>query len=181
MLRCTLRAPRHFAISLAASLALLAGAAQPAASETPAAVALTLDGMSYVLSRGDAVDLIVEARRAQISPRAGRIELAGVRARIASLPGDSPAGGLELVCESGAIDLGAREFVARGSVAGRTPSGRTLRTERLRYRHQRGLVSSDAPVSLSDESGEYLGGGFQYWVREDRFRLTGGARVVQGE
>ena len=25
------------------------------------------------------------------------------------------------------------------------------------------------------------GGGFRYWVREDRFRLSGGARIVQGD
>jgi hypothetical protein len=154
----------------------------PAAAETPPAVGLTLEGMTYVLSHGDTTDLVVDAHRAEVSPSTGRVALAGVRAHIASLPGAAPqAGGLELVCEHGELDLGTREFVARGRVAGRTPGGRTLRTERLRYRHERGLISSDAPVAMSDDSGEYRGGGFQYWVREDRFRLTGGARVVQGE
>lgn len=138
--------------------------------------------MSYVLSRGDWVELVVEAHRAEVLPQAGRIELGGVRARIARLPGTAPeAGGLEFVCERGSLDLAAREFVAQGRVAGRTPSGRTLRTQRLRYQHDRGLVSSAAPVALSDDSGEYRGGGFEYWVREDRFRLSGGARIVQGE
>ena len=138
--------------------------------------------MSYVLSRGEVVELRVEAHRAEVLPTSGRIALQGVRARIASAPGAPPqAGALELVCERGELDLAAREFVATGSVAGRTPAGRTLRTDRLRYRHDRGLISGDAPVALSDDSGDYRGGGFQYWVREDRFRLTRGARIVQGE
>ena len=145
-------------------------------------VGLTLEGMSYVLSHGDAVELVVEARRAEISPRSGRVALAGVRARIASPRGAAPAaGGLELVCERGELDLETREFVASGRVAGRMQDGRMLHTERLRYRHAEGVVSSDVPVSLSDEAGEYRGGGFQYWVRSDRFRLTGGAHIVQGE
>jgi Lipopolysaccharide-assembly, LptC-related len=138
--------------------------------------------MSYVLSHGDAVELVVEAHRAEISPRSGRVALVGVRARIASPSGAAPAaGGLELVCERGELDLETREFVASGGVAGRMQDGRTLHTERLRYRHAEGVVSSDAPVSMSDEAGEYRGRGFQYWVRADRFRLTGGARIVQGE
>jgi hypothetical protein len=156
--------------------------ARPAAAETPPAVGLTLDGMSYVLSRGEAVELRVEAHRAEVLPREGRIDLQGVRARIASAPAAPPqTGGLELVCERGELDLSAREFTATGSVAARTAAGRTLRTERLRYRHDRGLISGDGPVALSDDSGDFRGGGFQYWIRDDRFRLTSGARIVQGE
>jgi hypothetical protein len=138
--------------------------------------------MSYVLSRGDAIDLVVQARRAEISPTSGRVELAGVRARIAGPHADRrEAGRLELVCDRGELDLETREFLASGHVAGRMQDGRTLATERLRYVHALGVVSSDAPVVLSDEAGEYRGGGFQYWVRDDRFRLTGGARIVQGQ
>jgi hypothetical protein len=175
-----LRAPRHLPLTLGSVLAL--AAALPVVAETPPAAGLTLDGMSYVLSRGEAVDLVVEAHRAEVLPRTGRVTLAGVRARIASSPGAGPeAGALELVCERGELNLEAQEFVALGRVAARTPGGRLLQTERLRYRHARGVVSSDAPVALSDESGDYRGGGFEYWVREDRFRLTGGARIVQGE
>jgi LPS export ABC transporter protein LptC len=152
--------------------------ALPVGAETPPAVGLTLDGMSYVLSRGEAVELMIEARRAAVSPGDGLVELTGVRARVGSGPG---TGGLELVCDRGTLDLAAREFVARGRVDARMPDGRTLRTERLRYRHERSLVSSDAPVALRDEMGAYQGGGFEYWVRENRIRLTGGARIEQAE
>lgn len=178
-----MRPLRHAAPRFASALALLAATlTAPASAETPPAVGLTLDGMSYVLSHGAAIDLVVQARRAEISPRSGRVELAGVRARIAGpRVGRRESGSLELVCERGELDLGTREFVASGHVAGRMQDGRTLATERLRYDHARGVVSGDTPVLLSDEAGEYRGGGFQYWVRDDRFRLTGGARIVQGE
>jgi len=137
--------------------------------------------MSYVLSRAGEVALVVEAKRADVSPHTGRIELAGVRARVGAAAGArEELGGFELTCARGVLDLDAREFTALGAIDGRMRDGRTLRTERLRYRHDRGALSSDAPVVLRDDTGEYEGGGFQYWVRTDRFRLTGGARISQG-
>ena len=165
-------------MSIAGFLAFAAGAAH---AQTLPPVGLRLEGMSYVLAEGGEVQLTVEAHRAEVAPGAGRIALRGVRARVVSAPEGSGTGGLELVCERGELDLANGEFVARGKVAGRTPSGRTLRTEQLRYVHARGLISGDAPVAMSDDSGDYRGGGFRYWVREDRFRLSGGARIVQGD
>ena len=44
-----------------------------------------------------------------------------------------------------------------------------------------GLNHRTTPVALRDGTGIFKGGGFQYWVRENRFRLTDGARIVQGE
>jgi hypothetical protein len=134
------------------------------------------------MAEGGTARLAVEAHRAQVLPGSGRISLRGVRARVASVPG-APArtGGIELVCERGQLDLATGEFLADGGVAARTAGGRLLRTEQLRYVHARGLISGRAPVALSDDSGDYRGGGFEYWVRSDRFRLTGGARIVQGE
>jgi len=163
------------AASLAAALPLMGQA------ETPPAAGLTLSGMSYVLSRAGEVTLLVEAKRAEVSPGAGRIELAGVRARVGKAAGArGDLGGFELTCARRMLDLDAREFTAVGGIDGRMRDGRTLRTERLRYRHDRGAISGDAPVALRDDTGEYHGGGFEYWVRSDRFRLTGGARISQG-
>jgi hypothetical protein len=169
----------HFCL---ASVTCLAALALPAVAETQPAVGLTLDGMSYVLSRGSEVDLVIDAKRARVSLQAGRIALAGVRARVGPRVGaPQSAGAFEFACDRGELDLATREFVASGHIGGRLQDGRTLRADRLRYRHELGVVSSDAPVSLEDEAGDYRGGGFQYWVREDRFRLTGGARIRQGE
>jgi hypothetical protein len=169
--------PAHIAI-LAAALAAWFPIASLA--ETPRAVALALDGMRYVLARGGKAEVVVEAERADVSPQSGRIELSGVRARLGKLAGQSAdLGGLELSCARGTLDLEAREFSAIGRVEGRTQDGRSFVTDGIRYRHDRGLVASDAPVLLSDEAGETRGGGFQFWVRENRFRVSGGATVVR--
>lgn len=166
---------------IAVCAAVLAVPATLVGAKTPRPVALRLDGMSYVLSRGGDVDLVIEAAHADVSPASGRVELSGVRARLGALAGGSHGlGGMELACERGSLDLDKREFIARGAVDGRLLDGRTLRTEQLRYEHARGFVSSDEPVALTDPSGAYRGGGFQYWVHQNRFRLIHGARIVQG-
>lgn len=168
--------------SLALVAASLAAVLSLTARAEPRPAELTLNGMSYVLSRSGEVTLLVEAKRAEVSARAGRIELAGVRARVGAAAGARrDLGGFELTCARGTLDLDAREFTALGGIDGRMRDGRTLRTERLHYRHDRGAISGDAPVTLRDQTGEYHGGGFEYWVRSDRFRLTGGARISQGE
>ena len=143
-------------------------------------MALALEGMRYVLARAGKAEVVVEAERADISPQSGRIELSGVRARLGKLAGQSAdLGGLELSCARGTLDLEAREFSATGRVEGRTQDGRSFVTDGIRYRHDRGLVASDTPVVLRDEAGETRGGGFQFWVRENRFRVSGGASVVR--
>ncbi len=166
-----------------AAIAALVGAfALAAAAEPPPAVALALDGMSYVLSQGAEVELLIDAKRAEVAPDAGRIAFAGVRARVGRAAGaPGVAGGFALACERGELDVETGEFVARGRVTAALADGRTLRTERLVYRHARGVVSSDAPVEIRDDAAEYRGGGFEYWVRENRLRLTGGASIQQGE
>lgn len=162
----------------------MAACAVAVAAETPPAIGatgLTLGGMSYALARGSASEVLIEAESAQVSPVDGRVELAGVRARLGSFAGaGSQVGGLELTCEGGTLDVDAREFQARGRVEGRTGDGRVFRTERLRYRHDQGVVATDAPVWIRDAAGTYRGGGFRYWVRENRFRLVGGASIVRG-
>ena len=47
--------------------------------------------------------------------------------------------------------------------------------------HETGIVTTNAPVQITDKGGTYRGGGFRYFVRENRFRLMGGASVVQAQ
>jgi LPS export ABC transporter protein LptC len=58
-------------------------------------------------------------------------------------------------------------------------SGAAAQTTRLDYNRSEGLVTTDQPVVIQDETGTYRGGGFRYYVRENRFRLVGGAEVLQ--
>jgi hypothetical protein len=163
------------AIAFAAAAAALAA---PAVAQRSAA-SVSIEGMSYALSRGGANELIVEAERAEVAAAGGGVALHAVHARLGSFAGASrDLGGLELRCATGTLEAGSGQFRAEGQITGRTGDGREFRTERLEYRHDRGLVSTDAPVWIRDAAGTYRGGGFRYWVRENRFRLTGGASIV---
>jgi hypothetical protein len=64
-------------------------------------------------------------------------------------------------------------------VRGTTGDGKRFRTESLRYSHDKGLIETDSGVEITDETGSYRGGGFSYWVRENRFKLRRAATVVQ--
>ena len=72
-----------------------------------------------------------------------------------------------------------------GDVIGYGPNPRqTLEVVRrcefvLLGNHEEGLLYTDEPVLITDANGTYEGGGFRYLVEERRFRLIGGARVVQ--
>jgi LPS export ABC transporter protein LptC len=82
-------------------------------------------------------------------------------------------------CERGTIQIESSDFDAEGNVRGITGDGRRFRTQHLRYTHGSGLVSTNSPVEIRDETGTYRGGGFRYYIRENRFQLRGAATVVQ--
>lgn len=142
-------------------------------------ITLHLAGMTYVASAGTANEMVIEADRATILPDAEIAKLRDMRARITPDAASGRSGGLDMTCEHGTFELASGDFVAEGDVRGVTGDGRRFRTRRLRYHHDQGLVVADVPVQIRDAAGTYRGGGFQYWVRENRFRLSGGATVVQ--
>ena len=49
----------------------------------------------------------------------------------------------------------------------------------IRYDHKGGVLFTDSPVLITDSAGTFRGGGFRYIVAERRFKLLGGASVVQ--
>jgi LPS export ABC transporter protein LptC len=173
------------ALRLAATWAIvLSGAAFPSAAEAPdpAEQSLEIEGMTFVASAGPENDAIVEAERASF----GRIErvahLRTVHARVGKAAGaaTSSAGGLELECERGRFDLASGDLTAEGNVRGVTEDGRRFETQQLVYRRSTGRVSTRSPVVIRDGFGTARGAGFEYWIRENRFRLIGGASVEQG-
>jgi len=157
--------------SRALFLGLAAFWAAASAAEPPRTAGLTISGMSYVLASGERSELVVEAQRAEVSPATGRISLTGVRAEL--------PGALELVCAHGVLDLAAQEFTASGGVDGRTASGSAFETDRLRYGHTRGVVTSDAPVVWRERAQVFRGRGLEYFVRQNRLRLLGGASIAE--
>jgi LPS export ABC transporter protein LptC len=166
---------------LCLGLALATGGGARAEAPEPAdPVALSVQGMTYVASDGARNEVVVEAERAQIGRGEQVAQLAGVHALVGSFaaPG-SEGGGLELRCERGSFDLERGDLSAEGGVRGKTADGREFQTERLVYRRDEDRVTTHAPVVIRDQFGTLRGAGFEYWVRENRFRLIGGASVVQ--
>jgi opacity protein-like surface antigen len=175
--------PRAFLI--AAALALpFGGAALAADAEGPEMpeADLRVEGMTFVSSAGSQNDAIVEAGSASMGREDRVARLTVVHARVGKAAGATTTslGGLELHCERGSFDLGSGDLSAEGNVRGVTADGRHFETEHVVYRRDTGRVSTRSPVVIKDEFGTIRGAGFEYWVRENRFRLIGGASVEQG-
>lgn len=168
------RAP--WVLALLAAAALARGAAAVDAADLPQQLDLTR--LTYVDSEGKRRGVVLQAEEARVMPRSEQVVLRTVALQLAT---EDESGRLELSCEHGQLDLQKGDFVGVGRVRGTTPDGRRFETERLRYDHEAGLVTTDAPVVIRDTSGTLRGGGFLYHVREGRLKLTGGATVVGSE
>jgi len=162
---------------------LLLGASVPARAAEPEPIAtaeLSVQGMTYVASTGSRNEVVVEAGSARLDREEQVAQLEEVHARVGSFAASGAAGGIELRCARGSFDLARGDLTAEGDVRGTTADGRRFETERLVYRRDTGRVTTRAPVVIRDAFGTLRGAGFEYWVRENRFRLIGGASVVQG-
>jgi hypothetical protein len=173
------------ALRIALALAVSSGLGQPSfGTEAIAALDadLSVEGMTFVSSVGPQNDAIVEAERAGIARTERVARLSGVHARVGKAAGarSDTTGGLELRCERGSFDLASGDLTAEGNVSGVTGDGRRFETQRVVYHRASGRVSTHSPVVIRDDFGTIRGSGFEYWVRENRFRLIGGASVEQG-
>jgi LPS export ABC transporter protein LptC len=172
------------ALATLAGLVLPLCLAQPAASAEgpgPLDADLTVEGMTFVASAGSQNDAVVEAGRASLGRADRVVHLAAVHARVGKAAGaTATAGGLELHCDRGTFELDTGDLSAEGNVRGVTADGRRFETQHVVYRREDGRVSTESPVLIRDAFGTIRGAGFEYWVRENRFRLIGGASVEQG-
>ena len=150
--------------------ALLAGTA---GAESPL---LDVDAMTFVASRGDSNEIVLRAAHARFDTQAERVYLEEVHARVEPR---SYTGYFEIRCDEGELDLESDDIEARGNVRGETEGGREFSADWVKYDAEAGLLFTNAPVLISEDAITYRGGGFQYYVRERRFRLLGGASVVQ--
>jgi LPS export ABC transporter protein LptC len=150
-----------------------AGAAWPGEAASPA---LELEGMTFVASQGTKNEVVLAAEHARVETQKKLAHLETVHVQLAS---DRGTPGLDMKCERGTVNIETSNFDAEGNVRGTTGDGRRFRTQRLRYIHGPGLVSTDSPVEIQDETGTYRGAGFRYYVRQNRFQLRQAATVVQ--
>ena len=137
---------------------------------------LDVTGMTFVASEGSANEILLRAKTAQFYPEREIAELVDVDVQVA--PGEGRLG-FVMRCDEGRLNLATQDFVAEGHVAGTIEGNRQFEALWVAYDEEEGVLYTDDPVLIVDQGGRYQGGGFRYFVNEDRFRLEGGATVVQ--
>ncbi len=133
-------------------------------------------GMTFVASEGSENEIMLRAARARFYPDHQVADLEDVQVSVAPGPDRT---GFEMHCESGRLNLATQSFVAEGRVAGTIEGGRHFEARWVAYDDEKRVLYTDEPVVIVDRGGSYRGGGFRYFVDEQRFRLQGGASVVQ--
>lgn len=159
------------------AVAGLLGAWGPASASTDSPV-LRVDGMTFVGSRGSLNELVLRASHAVFLPERNLAELEDVRATVDH---EDEGQSFVMTCERGELNVETNDFEARGNVRGVTGDGQRYAAPWVRYEHDSGLLYTDAPVTMVDDTGTFRGDGFRYFVREGRFKLLGNVSVVQGE
>jgi hypothetical protein len=130
--------------------------------------------MTFVASRREDGEVVLEARQATFRPEANVAELFDATMRAA----DPARGrGFDVRCDRGEFDLETNNFLAEGGVRGSTVDGQRYAAPWVRYDSDRALLYTDAPVVIEDAGGRLRGNGFRYHVRERRFELLGNVSV----
>ena len=175
-MRVRLRAP-VVALATAVAVAMAFGiTASNALAATEESSVLRVTGMTFVGSRGSERELVLRSRVAVFRPEQKSAELEGVSAEVSQ--GESGRS-FSMTCERAEFDVETQDFLAEGSVEGATGEGQQYSAPWVRYRHDEGVLYTDAPVLMVDETGSFRGDGFRYHVGERRFQLLGNVRVEQ--
>jgi LPS export ABC transporter protein LptC len=137
---------------------------------------LRVTGMTFVGSRGALRELVLRSRTAIFRPEQGIAELEGVSAEVSEGEGGRS---FSMTCLRAELNVETQDFLAEGDVQGTTGDGREYSAPWVRYEHERGVLYTDAPVRMVDETGIFRGDGFRYYVKERRFQLLGNVSVEQ--
>lgn len=146
-------------------------------SEDAKAPVLRLTGMTFVGSRGEIRELVLRARTALFRPEVRVAELEGVEAEVSEGEGGRS---FAMSCLRAELDFTTENFLAEGEVEGVTGDGQRYSAPWVRYTHDEGVLYTDAPVVMIDDTGRFRGDGFRYHVADRRFQLLGNVRVEQG-
>ena len=138
---------------------------------------LHVRGMTFVSSEESSNEIVLRAEVAQFYPDRQVANLEQVDVEVAS---GADRIGFDMRCDEGQLNLSTQDFIAEGHVVGTIEGGRQFEALWVAYDEAKGVLYTDEPVLIIDEDGRYRGGGFRYFVREQRFRLQGGASVIQG-
>jgi LPS export ABC transporter protein LptC len=147
-----------------------------AAAEGTGSPPLRIEGMTFVGSRGELREVVLRSRIAIFRPDARTAELEEVSAEVSQGEGGRS---FTMTCRRAEFDVDSQDFMAEGQVEGATSDGRRYYAPWVRYDHEAGLLYTDAPVRMVDDTGSFRGDGFRYHVKERRFQLLGNVRVEQ--
>ena len=158
--------------------ALLAGFTVCAltAGATEVSPELKVTGMTFVGTRGEAGELILRAREAIFRPDTRMAEMEDVRVTASD---EAKGQNFEVTCDRGELNVDTNDFLAEGNVEGATGDGRWYSADWVRYEHETGLLYTDSPVVMVDDTGTFRGDGFRYQIKERTFKLIGNVSVVQ--
>lgn len=155
------------------ALAVVVAGPAPAAEPT---TALRVSGMTFVGSREGEREILLRAQRAVFRPKDNTAELDDVSA-VVTEPGNDRS--FSMTCAHVELDVDSQDFRAEGDVRGQTGDGQRYAAPWVRYEHEQGLLLTDAPVQMDDDTGSFRGDGFRYYIEEHRFELLGNVRVEQ--
>ena len=162
--------------SVLASFVAIADVPDPGWLDGDPGQKLNVRGMTFVASEGGANEILLRAERADFYPEREVAALDVVDVEVT--PGDDRIG-FQMRCDEGQLNLATQAFIAEGHVVGTIEGNRQFEALWVAYDEAEGVLYTDDPVLIVDEDGRYRGGGFRYFVNESRFRLLGGATVVQ--
>lgn len=168
--------PVRFAGRLALLMAVGGLGLVPGTAVAEDSSVLEVGGMTFVGSRGSASELVLRARRAVYRTDSKLADLELVRVEVTDDEGDRS---LEMTCDRVELNLETNDFTAEGRIEGVTGDGQRYSAPWVRYEHEPGVVYTDAQVRMVDGASTLRGQGFQFFVRERRFRLLGDVSVVQ--
>jgi hypothetical protein len=165
-----------FALLLVTSVAGIAASGRAWAEPDPPP--LRIEGMTFVGSRGELGEVVLRSRTAVFRPEDRIAQLEDVSAEVSEGEG---ARSFSMSCRRAEFDVDSQDFMAEGDVEGSTSDGRRYFAPWVRYEHEAGLLYTDAPVRMVDETGSFRGDGFRFHVKERRFQLLGNVRVEQAQ
>jgi LPS export ABC transporter protein LptC len=162
-------------LCFASSGAAVAGAtSERAASDHETELRAT--GMTFVGSRNDRSELVVHSEVAVFFPDRDLANLEVVRAVVTDEEdGDS----FQMTCERAKLNVATNDFRAEGQVRGSTADGQRYAAPWVEYDHAAGILHTDAPVRMVDDTGTFSSDGFRYHVNERKFQMLGNVSVEQ--
>lgn len=137
---------------------------------------LRATGMTFVGSRNDRSELVVHSEVAVFFPDRDLADLEVVRAVVTDEDdGDS----FQMTCERAKLNVATNDFRAEGQVRGSTADGQRYAAPWVEYDHAAGILHTDAPVRMVDDTGTFRSDGFRYHVSERKFQMLGNVSVEQ--